>query len=43
VLYPCLGDVNNSWAVAQAGFQLTIFLPQTPQCWNYRHTPHIQP
>jgi hypothetical protein len=25
--------------VAQAGFKLVIFLPQPPQCWDYRCVP----
>jgi hypothetical protein len=25
--------------VVQAALELVIFLPQLPECWNYRHMP----
>lgn len=36
-------DGTQGWLqtfyVAEDGFELLIFLPQSPQCWNYKRAP----
>jgi hypothetical protein len=30
---------TGSHYIAQAGLELSILLPQPPECWDYRHVP----
>jgi hypothetical protein len=34
-----LSSETGSHYVAQAGLELMILLPQTPECWDYSHMP----
>lgn len=32
----CILGFLGTHSVAQAGLELTVFLPQPPECWGYR-------